>query len=404
MSSASSESLGKKTDAELVGLARSRDKDAFGVLAQRHEATARRFAVRLAGNRDWASEVLQESLLEAYLSLEHLREPAKFAGWLCGIVLNVNRRYSRQQRSRSVPLEAVDETAGLGGTPPWTISVSPQHDAERSEVRLALVETLKSLAPSLQKVVSLFYFDGLGLPEIASAAGISAGAVKVRLYRARRQLKDILKAEHPEMVPRPGRKQMISVTIADVVKFKPTETFAPRSPLAPGGLWHVILLKDEAGERVLPIWVGPYEGESIATGMEKFSTPRPMAYDFMASLLKALGARVEEVRVETLKDNTFYAIVRVRTGRTVREIDARPSDVMALAVRAGSPIFVAEDVMNAVGLAVPKGTETAAPHTGIRNIVNELGEQIRQSKTRPPFTHEEVARMVDEFKAAVFKK
>ena len=403
MSCVSGEALENKTDAELVELARGRDKAAFGVLAQRHERAARRFAARLAGERDWVSEVLQESLLEAYLSLEHLREPSKFASWLCGIVLNVHRRYTRQQRPSSVPLEAIDQSPDLGRMTPWLTPVSPQYDAERNEVRLAVVETLKTLAPSLQKVVFLFYFDGLSVPEIASAIGISEGAVKVRLYRARQQLKDVLKADHPEMVPQRGRKQMISVTIADIVKFKPTETFAPGSPIAPGAFWHVILLKDEPGRRVLPIWVGQFEGESIATGMEKFSTPRPMTYDFMASLLKALGARVEEVRVETLKDDTFYAVVKVRAGRAVREIDARPSDAIAVAVRTGSPIFVAEDVMNKAGLTAPEGTEPAGPHDGIRNIVNELGEQMRQSKSRPAFTQEEVAKMVDEFKAAIFK-
>jgi RNA polymerase sigma factor (sigma-70 family) len=395
--------LEDKTDAELVELARERDKAAFCVLAQRYESAARRFAARLSGGRDWAPEVLQESLLEAYLSLEHLRDPAKFAAWLNGIVLNVHRRFARQQRPASVPLEAIGESPDLGRMTPWITPESPQHGAERHEMHLAVVEALKTLAPALQKAVFLFYFDGLSIPEIASAIGVSQAAVKVRLHRARHQLKEILKADHPEMVPRRGRKQMISVTIADIRKFKPSEPFAPGSPIAPGAFWHVILLKDESSRKVLPIWVGQFEGESIATGMERFSTARPMTYDFMASLLKALGAHVEEVRVETLKDETFYAVVKVRAGRTIREIDARPSDAIAVAVRMGSPIFVADDVMNKAGLAVPEGKEPAGGNSGIRNIINDLGEQMRQNKSRPAFTQERVAKMVDEFKSAIFK-
>ena len=404
MSSVSGEPLQNKSDAELVDFARGRDKEAFGALARRHEAVVQRFACRLSGDQDIAFELVQEAMLEAYLSLEHLREPAKFRSWLCGIVLNVHRRYTRRQRHPLVSLEAIEESRRGGEMPPRLTAVSPQHDAERNETRLAVLETLKTIAPALQKVVFLFYFDGLSILEIASDAGISEGAVKVRLHRARQQLRDKLKAERPEMVPQTGRKRVISVTISDVVKFKPTETSVAGSPLAPGQYLHVILLKEEAGRRVLPIWVGPYEGESIATGIEKFSTPRPLTYDFVAHLLDAMGAQVQEVRVETLKDDTFYAVVKVRSGRVVREIDARPSDALAVAVRTGSPIFVAEDVMNAAGKVAPEGTEVATAHDGIRNIVNDLGEQVRQNWNRPRYTKEEAARMVDELEKAVFKK
>jgi RNA polymerase sigma factor (sigma-70 family) len=404
MSSVSGEPLENKSDAELVELARGRDKDAFGVIAQRYEATARRFAARLAGERGWASEALQEALLEAYLSLEHLRDPSKFRAWLCGIVLNVNRRYARQQRHPSVSLEVIEGSRGSGAMPASLAQATPQLDAERSELRLAVAETLKALAPAFRKAIFLFYFDGLSITEIASLTGDSEGAVKVRLYRARQQLKERLKADHPDLVPGVGRKLMISVTIADVVKIKATDASAARSPLAPEQFFqHVIVLKDEAGRRALPIWVGPFEGESIAAGMEKFKTPRPMTYDFVSSLLKAIDARIEEVRVEALKDSTFYAIVKVWADGVVREIDARPSDALAIAVRTGSPIFVAEDVMKTAGLTIPDGAEKA-PHEGIRNIVNDLGEQVQRSKSRPVITQESAAKMIDELMTAVFKK
>jgi bifunctional DNase/RNase len=125
---------------------------------------------------------------------------------------------------------------------------------------------------------------------------------------------------------------MVKVTIADVIKVEPKEgqELPPATPYAVDH--YVIVLYDETGRRLLPIWVGPFEGESIAIGLSDFATPRPLTHNFYSSLLQTINARVEEVRVESLKKTTFYAIVRICCGKKTSEIDARPSDAITLAI------------------------------------------------------------------------
>lgn len=119
----------------------------------------------------------------------------------------------------------------------------------------------------------------------------------------------------------------------------------------------VVALQDEAGRRVVLIWVGKNEGLAIAMGITGLSSPRPMTASLMADLLKATGVQLEEVRIEALKDDVFYAVIKVRNGESVQEMDARPSDALALAAHMSNsvPIFIAEDVMERCAVTVPEG-------------------------------------------------
>jgi uncharacterized protein len=106
----------------------------------------------------------------------------------------------------------------------------------------------------------------------------------------------------------------------------------------------LLILKEEGGERTLPIWVGQPEALSIAAAIEKSVLPRPMTHDLAMSLLRSLGARIDWVRVHDLRDGVYYAWIRIEHGRDGFEADARPSDAIALAVREGAPVFVSDDV------------------------------------------------------------
>jgi len=97
----------ERADIELVALARGGDKDAFGLLAERYQPLARRFAMRLVTNAVLAQDLAQEAMLQAYLSLNHLRDPARFRAWLCGIVSNVCRSHIRDRRVDFFSLEAM---------------------------------------------------------------------------------------------------------------------------------------------------------------------------------------------------------------------------------------------------------------------------------------------------------
>ncbi|HKQ98834.1 MAG TPA: bifunctional nuclease family protein [Candidatus Polarisedimenticolia bacterium] len=107
----------------------------------------------------------------------------------------------------------------------------------------------------------------------------------------------------------------------------------------------IIILRDPNGPSVLPIWVGIFEANAIALQIEKIVTPRPMTHDLLKSALQGLEAKVEKVLITDLKDNTFYALIHLNQhGRTL-QIDSRPSDAIALALRTGSPIYVNTDVL-----------------------------------------------------------
>jgi len=109
----------------------------------------------------------------------------------------------------------------------------------------------------------------------------------------------------------------------------------------------IIVLRDGEGERILPIWVGVFEANAIALQIENVRTPRPMTHDLLRSVIENLSARVERVVVCELKENTFYARIHLQSGNDAHTIDARPSDAIALALRARCPIHVSESVLAA---------------------------------------------------------
>ena len=110
----------------------------------------------------------------------------------------------------------------------------------------------------------------------------------------------------------------------------------------------IIILKDVNSETMLPIWVGPYEANAIALEIEKIAPQRPMTHDLLRNLIVEMGARVERVVVTELRDNTFFAVIEMSTndGASVM-LDSRPSDAIALALRADCPIFVDLEVIRA---------------------------------------------------------
>jgi bifunctional DNase/RNase len=110
----------------------------------------------------------------------------------------------------------------------------------------------------------------------------------------------------------------------------------------------IIILKDVNSETMLPIWVGAYEANAIALEIEKISPQRPMTHDLLRNLIVEMGARVERVIVTELRDNTFFAVIEMRNSEgEALMLDSRPSDAIALALRADCPIFVNEEVIRA---------------------------------------------------------
>jgi RNA polymerase sigma factor (sigma-70 family) len=356
-------SVGERSDRELVERARRGDKLAFGALVERHQGAARGIALRMVPYPEVVKDLVQEALLEAYLSLGRLRKADRFRSWLCGIVLNLCRNYWRETQRRVSRLIGMPEE----GSPEWWQLQSrlpgPEEIAEARELHHKVLEAIDGLPPTQREATLLFYYESLSLKEIAAVAGISVGAVKVRLYRARQQLRKQIVESQPEIQPvvstQARRIEMIKVQIADVIKLNRKTG---------------VLLLDEEGTRALPIWIGEFEAASIAMGVKDFSTPRPMTYHFIANLLEALGGKLEEVRVEALKGYTFYGVAKVRLGDKSVEIDARPSDVLALAAQTGSPIYMAEEVMEQEGRSIREGLEMPENLRGVDEIPLPTGE------------------------------
>ncbi len=107
----------------------------------------------------------------------------------------------------------------------------------------------------------------------------------------------------------------------------------------------IIVLRDEEGQRLLPIWVGVFEANAIALQIENVQTPRPMTHDLLRNVIADLEGTVERIVVCDLRENTFYANIHIRAQQRALTIDARPSDAIALALRAQAKIFVEESVI-----------------------------------------------------------
>ncbi len=112
----------------------------------------------------------------------------------------------------------------------------------------------------------------------------------------------------------------------------------------------IVVLKDVGSETVMPIWVGIFEANAIAIEIEKVAPPRPMTHDLARNLIQHLNGQLERVVISELRDDTFFAVLWLRQGEEAMTIDARPSDAIALALRADCPIYVAEQVLQTAKL------------------------------------------------------
>ncbi len=120
---------------------------------------------------------------------------------------------------------------------------------------------------------------------------------------------------------------------------------------------YAILLKETGANRRLPIIIGAFEAQAIALEIEGIKPPRPLTHDLLKQMIDNLGATIIEIIVDELRENTFYAKIIIEVSGLTNEVDARPSDAIALAVRARSPIYVAESVMEAAAFIPSEETE-----------------------------------------------
>lgn len=146
----------------------------------------------------------------------------------------------------------------------------------------------------------------------------------------------------------------------------------------------VIILKDESNSRYLPILIGPFEATAIALALEGSKVPRPLSHDIMVSIIEELGATVKSVNITEIKNNTFYATITLERDNQTFDIDSRPSDGIALALRTKAPIYVADHILIEESITQKKGnSRTEEPEANYDDLENssrdrEISQHDRQ--------------------------
>ncbi len=142
----------------------------------------------------------------------------------------------------------------------------------------------------------------------------------------------------------------------------------------------VVILKEKAAERYLPIWIGPAEADAIAVKLQGVNVPRPLTHDLLCSVVDALGATISSIIVSDLKNDTFYAKIIVNVDGEQLEIDSRPSDALALAVRAEVSIYAEEAVLDKASILLDR--ETGKPLSLAGETADTDGTKVSEEELK----------------------
>ncbi len=146
---------------------------------------------------------------------------------------------------------------------------------------------------------------------------------------------------------------------------------------------YALILKEMNGNRRLPIIIGAFEAQSIALEMEGIKPPRPLTHDLMKNIIDTFGVSLQDVYINELRDGTFYAKITIEGVSESQEVDSRPSDAIALAVRYGVPIFVADEVLNEAGIVAESEEEETGtePKTEPPAVIKKHTSKLEQLQT-----------------------
>jgi RNA polymerase sigma factor (sigma-70 family) len=331
------------SDASLVALVVAGERETFGPLLLRHYASVARLCQRLLGPTPEAQDIAQEAALQAFLRLRELQEPARFGAWLHAIAANLARLELRRRRVLS--LDGLPDGAAmivLWAAGPHT----PEEIHAAREVHDTIVAALSELSDVNREVVIGFYLAGYSYAELAELLGVPVSTVKGRLFKGRRQLRRSLAPTANEVLKpdrRPRKELLMEASEQVEVKVESIRT----SPLT---LHRIVVLSEQGGQRLLPIWIGPFEADAIQMALEGTQPHRPMTHDLALRLIEPLGGTIQQVVINRITDATFFAEITLVANGQTHVVDARPSDAIALAVRNGATIYVARSVFDTAGI------------------------------------------------------
>jgi RNA polymerase sigma-70 factor (ECF subfamily) len=319
-------------DGDLVRLARHGDPAAFRLLVERHLPMARARAARLCPQPDDAEDAVQDAFLQAFLALERLRDPDRFAGWLGGIVANVCRAQQRR-----APLTLLGD---------WPENLHPAsahglpsaEDLDRADV---LSHAVAGLPPGQRHAVTLFYYAD----KPAGQTAVTPGAAKASLHKARRRLREYIIAHRPDLIPVSSRRvPMTTVRIAHA------DPWPGRTPDGRMDARHVlVILADDAGHRALPIRLpGPEQLWRLLSRPSERDEDRWGAHaeEMTGQLLQAAGVTLAGVTVIDLGPGVTATRIEVAGPRGTRPVTASLADGLAIAVITGAPLAVDNPVMD----------------------------------------------------------
>lgn len=326
------------SDRELAVRARQGDRRAFVQLVERHSPALLNVCRRMLHDSYLAEDARQEATLRALLALDRLEAPEKFASWFLGIGLNVSRVWLREQRRAAMAdVELVDVVDPERGPEELTLAAELAHRVHQA---------ISELPKGQRQAVELFYLAGLDQTASAARLKIPVGALKTRLHKGRAALRGPLaRTWEEELMESQPEQRFVAVRVENVWRYPEAEGHRGQYRR------HTIALQEEGGpQRLLYVWVGTFEGESIARLVQRTEPFRPLPHQLLASLLETLGARVSEVRINALREGTFYAEVAVEGPLGTASVDARPSDAISLALTVSAPIRVSGAIMDAAGM------------------------------------------------------
>jgi RNA polymerase sigma factor (sigma-70 family) len=334
------------SDGDLVWLARAGEPVAFRLLVERYQPMARARAARLSSDPHEVDDVVQESFLQAFVGLDRLREPDRFAGWLGGIVLNVYRAAHR--RAPLILLADWPEQlhpVSADGLP------SPD-DLDRAD---ALRQAVADLPAGQRRAVEMFYYADLPAAQIAD----SAGAAKASLHKARRRLREHITSHRPDLIPAPALR--ILMTTVRIAHAEPLPSSTRTSHV-------LVVLADDRGGRALPVWLpvrdgrslwrllsGPAEDADSIGPRQDHHSPEVTPEQITSLLLSVAGAGVTGVDVDELGPGVTAARIELATASGTRQVTTRLADGLALAATAGAPVRVARAVMDRLAVPVRAG-------------------------------------------------
>jgi RNA polymerase sigma factor (sigma-70 family) len=338
------EATDPRDDAELVAAVLAGDREAFGPLLARSQASILRLCRRLLGPGPQAEDVVQEAAVQAFLGLPRLADPARFGAWLHAIAANRARMALRRRRLLTLDGLAADAALGphLGQA-----SRTPEDAWASREAHQAILAALQELPPATREAVIGFYLQGYSYQELAEVLGTPLSTVRGRLYHGRRRLRRALRplADQvltPARTRREEHRMETDATLLDAeVAFVGRLAFSSDC---------VVMLQERHGPRRLALEpVDATTGEAVDRLLTGDQPLAPTTHDLLPRLVAALGGRVEQVTIRHLAGEALYADITLERAGRRRQVEARPGDAVALALLAGAPIRVAAAVMDAAG-------------------------------------------------------